>query len=542
MKLSTKLGLGFSSVTALAVVIAIVGYSGIQKIDDVSDEVSKNRLPSCIGLLEMKEAESAIQRTERTWILTGYANPQDKSQVEYNLKRIDMQMKNFEHGYKLYEPLPQTPEETIVWKKYVDVHTKRIAALNKILDLCKADKFFDAYGVSVGEGREAYKEVEKLLDELVDMNEKYAKEATELQETVAIRCKLLLSISALLSLVTAVGAAGFIMLNVKKQLGGDPSEVSEILADMANGDFRAKHTDANHGSVMYNAAETMNSLRELLAKVSNISETIASAASELQSTAEQIATGAEQAACQSSTVATSSEEMSSTAQDIAHNCQAVATSSDVAARLTQDGFAIVTETVAGIRFRGDRTKENAQLVGSLGARSEQIGEIIGTIEDIADQTNLLALNAAIEAARAGEQGRGFAVVADEVRALAERTTRATKEIADMIKGIQAETKIAITSMEAGVLGTIEGAKQAATLEQSLSEILNKIHDVTAQVSQIAVAAEEQTAVTHEVSSNITQISDVVHMTATGAEDTAKAAASLAEQAHQLQQALMRFKC
>ncbi len=188
-----------------------------------------------------------------------------------------------------------------------------------------------------------------------------------------------------------------------------------------------------------------------------------------------------------------------------------------------------------------RVKQTATRIDALGTRSEQIGEIIGTIEDIADQTNLLALNAAIEAARAGEQGRGFAVVADEVRALAERTTRATKEIGEMIKAIQSETREAVLSMEEGVKEAEKGAVSSEKSGESLKEILEQINEVTMQINQIATAAEQQTATTTEITSNIHQVTEVVHQSARGADETSSAAAQLAEQSNQLQTLVTRFR-
>lgn len=540
MKLSKKLIGGFSAVTTLTVLIAAVGYYGVYKVDAVSNEVIDNRMPSCIGLLEMKEAETAQQRTERSWILSGSLNPEDKTQMSYNLGRIAMQQANYDHGYKLYEPLPKTADEKLLWDKYLVQHKAKAAAFTKLIELCKQEKFKDAYLNTVGEGRTAYMALEKELTELVELNEKYAATAAKEQDRVAAECKIVLLAFTLGSFGLAALLAWLITRNVTKQLGGDPAEVQEILAEISRGCFSRTFIKPTPDSVLYSVAEMVQSLRQLINQVNSISHNIASASTELQSTAEQIATGAEEVSCQSGTVATSSEEMSATAQEIAQNCLSAAQGSDEAAKLTRAGFEVVVQTVTGIKSRGDKTKADASLVASLGKRSEEIGNIIGTIEDIADQTNLLALNAAIEAARAGEQGRGFAVVADEVRALAERTTRATKEIASMIKGIQEETNKVIVSMDAGVLGTIEGAKQAATLETSLTEVTAKIESVMSQVSQIATAAEEQTAVTHEVSTNIQQISEVVHMTAKGADDTAKAAANLAEQAHYLQEALRKF--
>jgi methyl-accepting chemotaxis protein len=186
-------------------------------------------------------------------------------------------------------------------------------------------------------------------------------------------------------------------------------------------------------------------------------------------------------------------------------------------------------------------QESARTVESLGARSDQIGAIIGTIEDIADQTNLLALNAAIEAARAGEQGRGFAVVADEVRALAERTTRATREIGEMIKAIQGETRDAVAAMEQGVSQVEAGTIEAARSGEALRDILEQVNSVAMQVNQIATAAEEQTATTGEIASNMQQITEVVQQTSCGAQESATAAAQLNNNAGELQRLVQQFR-
>jgi methyl-accepting chemotaxis protein len=209
--------------------------------------------------------------------------------------------------------------------------------------------------------------------------------------------------------------------------------------------------------------------------------------------------------------------------------------------MAQGGAKIVQETLHGMEQIAGRVREAAQTVASLGERSDQIGAIVSTIEDIADQTNLLALNAAIEAARAGEMGRGFAVVADEVRALAERTARATHEISTMIKGIQADTAGAVTSMDSGVKVVEMGMKSSQRSGDALQQILEAINEVTMQVHQIATAAEEQTATTSEISSNIHQITDVVQQTANGAHETATAASTLTQSSQQLKGLVERFR-
>ncbi|MDD2542428.1 MAG: methyl-accepting chemotaxis protein, partial [Desulfuromonadaceae bacterium] len=274
-------------------------------------------------------------------------------------------------------------------------------------------------------------------------------------------------------------------------------------------------------------ADEINSLvdkiRRIISQIAQTSEQVSSSAVEVQSNAGQMAAGAEEVATQAETVATAGEEMSATSGDIAHNCQMASEGSQLASSAAVSGAQVVNETIGVMNSITERVMSSAKAVESLGSRSDQIGEIVGTIEDIADQTNLLALNAAIEAARAGEQGRGFAVVADEVRALAERTTRATREIGEMIKAIQQETKGAVIAMEEGVSEVAKGSEKAADSGRALEQILQQINDVNAQIHQVATAAEEQTATTSEISNNMQQITEVVAKTSRGAKDSAAAA-------------------
>jgi methyl-accepting chemotaxis protein len=268
---------------------------------------------------------------------------------------------------------------------------------------------------------------------------------------------------------------------------------------------------------------------------------VAAAAGQLHSTSEQMATGAEEVAAQTGTVATAGEEMAMTSTEISNNCSTAAQGARQASDRALAGASVVEGTVTVMNRIAEQVRSTAQSVAGLGARGDQIGEIIGTIEDIADQTNLLALNAAIEAARAGEQGRGFAVVADEVRALAERTTRATREIGEMIKAIQNETRSAVAAMEKGVKEVETGTGEASRSGEALEEILEQINNVVTQVNQIAVAAEQQTAITGEISSNIHQITEVVAGTARGAQESATAASQLASLAGTMQQLVDQFK-
>jgi methyl-accepting chemotaxis protein len=207
----------------------------------------------------------------------------------------------------------------------------------------------------------------------------------------------------------------------------------------------------------------------------------------------------------------------------------------------EQGGKVVDDTVDGMKRIASVVNKSADTVKELGKSSDQIGEIIGVIDDIADQTNLLALNAAIEAARAGDQGRGFAVVADEVRKLAERTTKATKEIAGMIKKIQSDTSGAVQSMEEGTQEVVRGIELADRAGASLREIVGVSQKVTDMVTQIAAASEEQSSASEQISKNVEAISKVTGETAQGTQQIARAAEDLNRLTENLQRLIGGFK-
>ncbi len=312
---------------------------------------------------------------------------------------------------------------------------------------------------------------------------------------------------------------------------------------VADGDLTAQisvTTKDDFGEISGSLSKMSADLATMVNAIAASAGYVASASTGLHVTAHQVSGISCDIAERVSTMATASEQMSATSTEISRNCYAAAEDAAHSGKKAEEGVCVFNEAVAGMTSIAERVKQAAVSIGNLGAKSEQIGEIIGTIEDIADQTNLLALNAAIEAARAGEQGRGFAVVADEVRALAERTTKATKQISDMIKGIQVETSVAVAAMETGVRETTSGSSSVQKAEQSLSTILEKVASVSSQIAQIATASEEQAATSSQISLNLQQFTGAAGKMVSSSQDTAATAAQLAQESKALQGLVKKF--
>jgi methyl-accepting chemotaxis protein len=388
--------------------------------------------------------------------------------------------------------------------------------------------------------RGLYEAHRKEIDKLVLLTEK---KNAEIERSTAVLLKntRILLVSAVLFVLAVCGV---IIPLIVRNVTGAFSMCADIADRVASGDLTVHVPVMGKGNV-YRMLTSLNAmvdnLNGIIGEVKNAAVRIDESAGRLSSGAEQIAASAEEVNSQVGGIATAGEEMAATSVDIARNCGMVAEEAKQANDSAIQGNGIVRNTIRGMEQIAARVKESAQTIDALGERSDQIGEIVGTIEDIADQTNLLALNAAIEAARAGEQGRGFAVVADEVRALAERTTKATREIDAMIRSIQSETRSAVTAMEEGVREVEQGTAEAEKSGAALEHIQQQIDALTVQVSQIATAAEQQTATTSEISGNMHHITSLVGESVVGAQESARAAVSLARLAENLQQVVGRFK-
>jgi methyl-accepting chemotaxis protein len=324
------------------------------------------------------------------------------------------------------------------------------------------------------------------------------------------------------------------------------SQLRTITRDIAEGEGNlTKRVPVTGKDELGELAENFNrfieKLQRSIRRVGEVTDRVASASAQLSATADEMAKGADTQTQRMAQSATAVEEMTMTAGEVARNSQEAAAIAQETTQTAQNGHAVVNETVAGMQQLSEAVGQSATIISALGSSSDQIGEIVRVIEDIADQTNLLALNAAIEAARAGEQGRGFAVVADEVRKLAERTTKATKEIGDMIRQIQKDTKSAVASMEEGTGKVTSGVALANKTGEALSRIQEMVQSTASMIQQIAGAAEEQSTATRQIASDLETVAQVTRDSSSGSTESAKASHDLSMLATELQSIVGSFR-
>ncbi|MBN8894043.1 MAG: type IV pili methyl-accepting chemotaxis transducer N-terminal domain-containing protein [Rhodanobacter sp.] len=315
------------------------------------------------------------------------------------------------------------------------------------------------------------------------------------------------------------------------------------MGSLAEGDLTVKTTVSEDitGAIADSVNYAIDELRSLVTTINETSEQVSSSAQETQTTARHLANAAEQQA-QQITSATSAINQIVSSMDVVSKDSAE--SADVAERsvkIASRGAEVVRETISGMDSIRDQIQETSKRIKRLGESSQEIGSIVELINDIAEQTNILALNAAIQAASAGEAGRGFAVVADEVQRLAERSTSATKRIETLVQTIQSDTNEAVNSMEQTTAEVVAGARLAEDAGSALGDIERVSHDLSALIQNISTAAREQSAAATDISVSMNAIQEITSQTSQGASQTADSIGTLAQLASDLRRSVAHFK-
>lgn len=527
------------AMTALALVAAGLALFGIYEIHNFDGKMSLVTGTVANRIVYVGHANEAFlnyylyqknhlletdQRAKQKW-----EDEQSKSETELNGALEDWDKVASEVGRQ---------KLAIIRNAFVDFKH----ANDRILALSRANQAAKAREISNGEAHRAYETADKALTQGAELAEgELQRQASEMATAYATTRNLMLII-ATLAIGTCCTLSFFIIRRVAKSLVLVVDRIKDVA--QGEGDLTKRlevQSDDELGELSRWFNTFMDKLHQIVLQVAQSTEHIASASEEISSTAAQSAHSAAAQKDQATQVAAAMQEMSSTVLQVSENASKASESARRAGETARSGGAIVDKTVDVIQNLAASTRDTAAKIQELGKSSDQIGQIIGVIDDIADQTNLLALNAAIEAARAGEQGRGFAVVADEVRKLAERTTQATKEIAQMIKTIQQETQRAVEAMESGTAAVERGVESASKAGTSLNEIIQKSEQVNDMITHIAAAATQQSAATQQVTANMDQIASLVQEASVGAEQSAKACGDLSDLALDLQRLVGRFK-
>lgn len=329
----------------------------------------------------------------------------------------------------------------------------------------------------------------------------------------------------------------------QKYLEVQLQKVLDVIGAVSNGDLTKEakaEKDDEVGNLVKGINKMIFDLRSLIKEIIDSTNTVANSISQISSSTEEMSIAVQDQAKQIAEIVSAIEQMSRTIIENAHQAEKVAELARESSSFASDGSKAVMSTIEQMHRLAEVVRNSAQSVQILGKSSNQIGEIIDVIEDIADQTNLLALNAAIEAARAGEQGRGFAVVADEVRKLAERTMKATKEISRMIKQIQNDTNEVVKIMESGLKVAETGIQLADNANLALKQIVQNASDVANLIVEISRANTEQSKVSEDISKAVESINSIAEQASVGVHEIAKAVEDLSKLTERLKQVLMRF--
>lgn len=534
IKIGQRLFLGFG---ILALVMLAQGIFSIKKMSGMhqsTEAITQNWIPSLNAISDMNL--SLMRYRVNAMRLVVDTAPAAVARSEANLLARKAET---DKAFAIYRNLITEPEEKRLFDELESVEQQYIQGSLQVLAAMKTGNQAEALRIIEEDQNpladrmtQALLGLGKVNRDGADASAKESEEIYELSKTMGIA-------SILIALVITAILATSITRSITLPLGQAVNATGIIAGGNLTQTIRFEGQD-EPAQLLSSLALMQDNLRSTITQIGNSSVQLASAGEELSSVAEDSSRNLQRQNDEIQQAASAVTEMSAAVDEVARNAVSTAEASNESSRLAHEGRDKVGHTVSALKAMTDEFTRTSALIGGLAEQSQDIGKVLDVIRAIAEQTNLLALNAAIEAARAGEAGRGFAVVADEVRALAHRTQVSTQEIEQMISKVQGGTAAAVDSMK----GSVEHAGKTLTVAEQAGAALEQIYQKAGQISErnllIASASEEQAAVAREVDRNIINISDLSTQSAAGANQTSAATYELARLATDLNTLVSRF--
>jgi len=534
LTIGKKLGVGFGVIIVSIIILGVITLFQLNQIRVNINDIDE-RIDKLNNAYIAKDCIKNILATIPDFILSEHAQERenmkkliDENSAKYKEKlEAIRKITHTEEGKKLLDNIENTIKEAVPYN-------------NKVLELASLGKKDEAKKIYDEQVKPRTVKIFQAFDEEVAFHEKGLNK--RMKEVISLIMREIVIFIIITAIVVALGIffSTFISRSVRKPV----AELKGVLEKVAQGDLSVDikvESKDEIGMISQSLKDALSSIKSLIAKSKTISSSLASSSEQLSATTEEISRNLKSQTERASQIASAAEEMSQTVVDIAKNASNIAEVSVTTAGVAKEGKDMTIKTANEIKVIEGAISKLSEVINILGDRSRQIGEIVTVIKDIADQTNLLALNAAIEAARAGEQGRGFAVVADEVRKLAERTAKATDEIAEMIRGIQSEVDVAEGSMEDATKKVASGVELSQKAANILGQILGKAQELQSMIQQIASATEEMSSVTDHITQDIGSIAEGSKQISLAVDQSAQTASDIARLGGELNTAIGRFK-
>jgi methyl-accepting chemotaxis protein len=534
IKIGSRLTVGFGILALILLLQGLFGLKNMSAIHSQAEEMNTNWIPALnavgeLNLAFMRYRVSAVMLAVNT-------DPAIVAKAESNMRA---RAQEAEAAQAAYEALISEPDERLIITELREVKSRYRQGTERILMAMKAGNQAEALHIIEQEQNPLADQLTKMLSELGKINRNGATASAEESEQIYASSKVLVIVSIVVALVITAALAILISGSIVTPL----QQAVQATETIASGNLTQKiHFEGTDepAQVLTALALMQDNLRSAVSQIGSTSVQLASAGEQLSSVTEASSRTLQRQNDEIQQAASAVTEMSAAVDEVARNAVSTAEASNQSSRLAYEGRDKVAHTVSALKSMTDEFTRTSALIGGLAEQSQDIGKVLDVIRAIAEQTNLLALNAAIEAARAGEAGRGFAVVADEVRALAHRTQVSTQEIEQMINKVQGGTQAAVDSMR----GSVQHAGQTLSVAEEAGSALEQIYQTAGQISErnllIASASEEQAAVAREVDRNIINISDLSTQSAAGANQTSAATYELARLATDLNTLVSRF--